>query len=246
MTMGERLKTVRGGMQREELAGLLGIHKNTLASYELDKSDPGADVLNKLLELRPNINPTWLLVGIGNQTNNEFNEKIKMVTADLRQKFLHEAPIKDNSVRYASESEMDKEYVLVPRYDVRASAGGGALIESEQIVDYLAFKSEWVRNAMHMNPADLVLISATGDSMYPTIRERDLLLVDKSQFEVKDDAIYILRFDGALLAKRLQKLFDGSIQIKSDNNVYDSQLVPSDKVDSLKVLGRVVWVGGRI
>lgn len=152
----------------------------------------------------------------------------------------------ESPVLYANADELDREYVLVPRYNVQASAGGGSLVESEQVVDFLAFKSWWVRTTMHMNPADLVLISAMGDSMYPTIREGDLLLVDKSQRDVKDDAIYVMRLNDALVAKRLQKLYDGSIQIKSDNKQYDAQLVPHDRVGMLTIIGRVVWIGGRV
>lgn len=146
----------------------------------------------------------------------------------------------------ADRKDLEKEYVLVPRYNVQVSAGGGALVESEQVVDHLAFKGEWIRSTMHLQPSDLVLITAMGDSMYPTIRQGDLLLLDKSQQEVRDDAIYVLRLNGGLIAKRLQKLFDGSIQIKSDNRVYDPQTVPMDRVGELTIIGRVVWIGGRV
>lgn len=144
-----------------------------------------------------------------------------------------------------TDEELKNEYVLVPRYNVKASAGGGAIIESEQIVDLLAFKARWI-HSMHWNPANLLLINTIGDSMYPTIEAGDLLLVDKGQREVRDDAIYILQIDGTLVAKRLQKLYDGSIQIKSDNQVYDAQLVPVDRVNMLNIIGRVVWGGGRM
>jgi len=147
---------------------------------------------------------------------------------------------------YADTADLDKEYVLVPRYNVKVSAGGGSIVESEQVVDHLAFKSAWVRTSMHLNPSDLLLISAIGDSMYPAIREGDLLLVDKSQQSVKDDAIYVLRLNDSLIAKRLQKLYDGSVQIKSDNKAYDPQLVPHDRIGMLNIIGRVVWVGGRV
>lgn len=135
---------------------------------------------------------------------------------------------------------------MVPRYNVKVSLGGGSLVESEQVVDYLAFKSDWIRTKMHLNPADLILISAIGDSMYPTLRDGDLILLDKSKTTVSDDAIYVLRFDGNLIAKRLQKLFDGSVQIKSDNIIYDPQMVPADRVQDLAIIGRVMWIGGRV
>ena len=66
MTLGERIIFIRGDTAREKFAPLLGISKNTLIFYEKDERCPGADVLNTILELFPDINPTWLLTGEGN------------------------------------------------------------------------------------------------------------------------------------------------------------------------------------
>ncbi len=72
------------------------------------------------------------------------------------------------------------EYVRVPRYEVAASAGGGAFIESEQIVDYLTFRAEWVRNALGVALNQLALINVIGDSMEPSLSEGDVVLLDLS------------------------------------------------------------------
>lgn len=138
-----------------------------------------------------------------------------------------------------------EEYALVPRYGVKASAGHGSIVESEQIVDHMAFKRQWIRT-MGLDVSHLALISAKGDSMEPTIKDGYLLLVDLRVHEVKGDAIYILRLDGELIAKRLQRIFDGGIKIKSDNQAYDEQVVPQDYVGKLNIIGRVVWGGGRM
>lgn len=154
--------------------------------------------------------------------------------------------IAESRAQYATATDLEHEYVMVPRYNVKVSLGGGSQVESEQVVDYLAFKSDWIRNKMHLNPANLVLVSAIGDSMFPTLRDGDLVLLDKSKTTVTDDAIYVLRFDGHLIAKRLQKLFDGGIQVKSDNAVYDAQTVPAERIQDLAIIGKVVWIGGRV
>lgn len=44
---------------------MTGIAKNTLVNYENDISAPQSNFLNKILELHPDINPTWLLTGEG-------------------------------------------------------------------------------------------------------------------------------------------------------------------------------------
>lgn len=67
MAIGKRLKIVRDcdGLTREAMASKLGVHKNTLGSYETGKSLPDSGVLNRLLDMHPELNPVWLLTGEG-------------------------------------------------------------------------------------------------------------------------------------------------------------------------------------
>jgi hypothetical protein len=44
---------------------MTGISKTALVNYESNERDPGSEYLNKILELFPDINPTWLLTGEG-------------------------------------------------------------------------------------------------------------------------------------------------------------------------------------
>lgn len=50
---------------------MMEVSKNTLVAYEKDERCPGADFLNKLLQLFPEINPTWLLTGEGEMKRND-------------------------------------------------------------------------------------------------------------------------------------------------------------------------------
>ena len=73
MTLGERIKLLRGEMAREKFAPLTGIVKNTLVNYETDASSPQAEYLNRLLGLFPDVNPAWLLTGEGMMQRNVAN-----------------------------------------------------------------------------------------------------------------------------------------------------------------------------
>jgi len=137
-------------------------------------------------------------------------------------------------------------FVLVPRYDVEGSMGNGHVIHSEQIVDHLAFRAEWVRTELGTSSSSLVLISAVGDSMEPTLRAHDLLLIDRSVTSVKHDAIYAFAVDGELRIKRIQRLMDGTLIVKSDNANYGEERLPPDQSDSINIIGRVVWFGRRM
>lgn len=137
-------------------------------------------------------------------------------------------------------------FVLVPRYDVRGSMGNGHVIHSEQIVDHLAFRADWVRTELGTNPANLVLISAIGDSMEPTLRAGDLLLIDRSVEAVKQDAIYAFATNGELRVKRMQLKMDGSVVVKSDNAQYDPEILTPVQAAAVHLVGRVVWSGRRM
>lgn len=137
-------------------------------------------------------------------------------------------------------------FVLVPRYDVRGSMGNGQVIHSEQIVDHLAFRADWVRTELGTSPNNLALISAVGDSMEPTLRAHDLLLIDRSVQSVVQDAIYAFAVEGELRVKRMQRLFDGRLEIKSDNAEYTTETLSPEQAGSINIVGRVVWFGRRM
>lgn len=139
--------------------------------------------------------------------------------------------------------QLGQDYVMIPRYDVEASAGPGALTEREHVIDFMAFQSGWVKRVLDADPRRLALISAKGDSMEPTIRAGDLLLVDTGVDRFVDDAIYVVVIEGHLLVKRVQLFMGGAVTVKSDNPSYIEQTLSPDEAAGAIVAGRVRWVG---
>ena len=146
----------------------------------------------------------------------------------------------------SSTAEPGEGFVKIPRYKVEASAGGGTLIHSEQIVDHLTFKADWVRNALGVPPSSLALINVKGDSMEPTLSNGDVILIDMGIHGFDDNAVYVLRVNGTLLVKRVKRNLNGSVVVSSDNTIYPPETIIGDLVDDLKVVGRVVWCGRRM
>ncbi|GFO67920.1 transcriptional regulator [Geomonas limicola] len=232
MTIGERLKSVRGETSQDEAAKLLGVHKNTLGKYERGERVPDAEFLVVMLETFPEIDPAWLLTGEG---------------AKLREKTGYRSAegVSLKSVAIQKEGLGPDEYVKVARYDVHASAGAGALVANEQIVDYIQFKPDWIKTALGASAKNLALISVKGDSMEPTLSDGDIVMVDTSDKQFEANAIYVLQNWGSLLVKRIQRKIDGTVVIKSDNQAYEPETVRGDLVEQLHVVGRVVWYGRR-
>jgi DNA-binding phage protein len=136
-----------------------------------------------------------------------------------------------------------EEYTFPPHRRASAPNGSDRLIRSEQVVNSLAFKTEWLRRRLATAPHNLMLVEVVGDAMAPTLHDSDLILVDLSEPRFQRDGVYVLRRDGELEVKRLQRGSGGNLIIKSDNAAYDSTVVARDRVG---VIGRVIWAAGRI
>jgi phage repressor protein C with HTH and peptisase S24 domain len=141
-----------------------------------------------------------------------------------------------------SSKEADaKRWSEVPRLALGASAGPGSLGGEELPFDALRFSTRWLR-AQGFEPASLSAIAVTGDSMEPTLRDGDEILVQRGGYPLRD-GIHVVRVDDALLVKRLETGRPGVLTLISDNPSYRPIELPRDDV---AVIGRVVWKGGRL
>jgi len=256
MGLHERIKIAREslGLNQKEMAQQLNIAYRSWQGYEDGDNIPGGKVLGNFASLGIDLN--WLMTGEGSMWREGFGPEVdRLVAAVDRITAIHDMFNGGSSQRETGAEEYKSAdttatpaegYVYVPRYEVAASAGGGAMIHSEQIVDHLSFKADWVHNALGVPIKNLALINVKGDSMEPTLSNGDLILIDLGIHGVDDNAIYVLQLNGSLLVKRIQKKFDGSVVIKSDNSVYDPEVLTESGINQLRVIGRVVWCGRRM
>lgn len=133
------------------------------------------------------------------------------------------------------------QWVDIPRLPLRASAGPGAEVAGERAVGSFRFSPKWLRD-QGLQAGRLSAISVSGDSMEPTLRDGDEILVDHALSAIRD-GIYVVRLDGALLVKRLDTRRVDRVILLSDNRNY-----PEIECDpaAVEVIGRVVWKGGRL
>jgi len=147
---------------------------------------------------------------------------------------------RDNSFAIAG-APVRAEWVDVPRLTLGASAGPGASEPDESAFDAIRFSVRWLRS-MGLEAESLSAIAVTGDSMEPTLRDGDEILVDRTPHSVRD-GIHVVRLEDNLLVKRVDASRPGVITLLSDNPAYRPIECQPDEVD---VIGRVVWKGGRI
>jgi phage repressor protein C with HTH and peptisase S24 domain len=133
------------------------------------------------------------------------------------------------------------EYVEVPRLDLGASAGPGALAGIEAVFDAFRFSRRWLAE-QGLESARLSAIRVEGDSMEPLLNDGDEILVDRSPRAFRD-GIHVVRLGDTLMVKRVASAGAGRFALLSQNLAYPPVQVEAGEIE---IIGRVVWKGGRI
>lgn len=137
-------------------------------------------------------------------------------------------------------------YHVVPRRVVPASAGRGVAASTRDLrqVDLagdMAFTADWLRHNLGHTSGALCSVKVQGDSMSGTLLDGETILVDQGVSQVDVDGIYVLEIYGRQLVKRVQRLFDGSLVLISDNEQYQREQIPRDQARDVVVVGRMVY-----
>lgn len=223
-TFADRLRIAVGSESVLAFAKRCEEPESTMRSY-FEGRIPKADVAMKIADAT-SVNVEWLVLGRGPQIKALFEPTMEGQSIDLRGRTV-------------------SDFAFVQRLDVRASAGSGAVAIHEDTVELLAFQNDWLKSR-HIRPEHARVLTAKGDSMEPTIRDGDVLLVDTSINSVRDNAIYIVVFNGNVLVKRVNLKRDGSLVLISDNDRHAAETVPLNEVPDLHIAGRVMWFGRSI
>ncbi|GLR63935.1 XRE family transcriptional regulator [Marinospirillum insulare] len=113
----------------------------------------------------------------------------------------------------------------------------------------IPFHRDWL-SKMGVKPVNLRATYAVGNSMYPSIADGDVLLVNICDQQPKSGKVYALyRPDNSISIKRLNEKLTGGWIISNDNPNKHSH--PDEECDdsilnTLPIAGRVVWRGGSV
>ncbi|NII53556.1 helix-turn-helix transcriptional regulator [Luteibacter sp. SG786] len=124
-----------------------------------------------------------------------------------------------------------------------AALGDGAVVDEYAETHKLKFRAESLRRKK-LHAERLAVLYGRGDSMAPTIKNGDAILFDTSDIEPRDDKIYVISYEGDLMAKRLVEL-GGRWFISSDNKDDPKWRKPVavDETRQFEIHGRVRWIG---
>lgn len=139
-------------------------------------SQPGGDVLVKILTLYPNISAEWLLTGEGDM---------------LKSKYTEEPQIEVKPIHQPRSTEKKEETQVVYLYDFEASAGLRALFDNsrQNIIDTIK-----IPNLPKCDGA----IHIVGDSMYPLLKSGDIILYRQMPLDINNllyGEMYLLSYD---------------------------------------------------
>lgn len=140
------------------------------------------------------------------------------------------------------EDEEDDDSVEIDSVDLAYGLGGTYLDAHDGSVDVekLRFSRTWLRKFTPASPDFLYVAEGHGDSMSPTIEDNDIVIVDRSQRDVRmGDKIWAVSFGGIGMIKRLRPLPNGTMRIISSNATVPDELATDGE---LFIHGRVVAV----
>ncbi len=137
-------------------------------------------------------------------------------------------------------SETSEDTLAIPMLEMAYGMGGTFLdgIDPGATVEH--FPRSFVRMFTSAPESKLCFAHGIGDSMYPTIGDRDVLLIDRSYDSVRiNDQIWALAANGIGMVKRVRVETDGRVTLLADNDRVPDYAAAEDE---LTIIGRVVAV----
>jgi len=220
--VGGRLRAIREDMRlsQRDAASRFGVALSTWQSYEAGASEPGILLATRVC-VAAGADLNWLTTGLGSMA---------IDTKRIAQRLLDE----DRAAEF-------QDFIRVKRYDVRVSAGPGAIAGDENVRDFLAFRADFVRT-LGINPEragdDLFCFDAVGDSMAPLIQAGDTLTFVRIAGALPSDGIFALGIGDALVVKRVQPVL-GGLMLLSDNPAYKPETLSIAETKEVRALGRL-------
>lgn len=196
MTLGNRIRQLRmsQGLKQPALAKKAGVAQSTISDLENDKKGASADIIQALAQAL-NTTQDYLMTG----------KTPEAVTVSTDQQIPSFGNSDDIEIRYFE--------------DLAISCGFGSFGEVlERDAKTITINRKLLQER-GINKRDCIALQATGESMYPTIKDKDIVYVDLARNNIKDGKVFAICHGGLFKFKRLYQLPLGGVRIVSDNAV---------------------------
>lgn len=127
--------------------------------------------------------------------------------------------------------------------DMSLSMGDGSNIDDYFEEGVFEFDANLLRTITRSPPHRLIVGHGIGDSMSPTLHDRDMVIFDTTQTMLNaTDKIWAISLFGAGGIKRLRPIAKDRVLVISDNPTLENQEVSRE---DLRIMGRVIWSARR-
>lgn len=209
-SFSERLKELIGNKSGRAFAKEAGISYSTLHNYLTNTSLPTLDNLIALATYT-DVSVQWLATG-------ELTSGQKHIN---------------------TETSNDETFsVIEDCREVRISAGGGGFNDEYKPYQTTKVEKAWL-DSRRLKAEDCAMFLVSGDSMYPTLKDGEEIIVDRSKRELTEGKIFVLNHNGSMLVKKVQFTY-GGVELISDNPSYRPLKLDTEEANSLVVIGQVV------
>lgn len=190
------------------------------------------DSLANVSGIKANTLKSWFRKD-GNERNPDA-ENLKKLSSVLKCKI---EDIADIDPEFSSSNNEIEGVTMVPVVDIKAGAGAEGLLPDFVTHERVPIWSKFLNG---INPKNLAIFQVVGDSMEPTIRPDDWVVIDMVNGRQFDpvDAIYLINRDGSIQIKRLSFKGSKGIDIVSDNKEYRAENTITDNIE-LFVIGKL-------
>nr|DAS94202.1 MAG TPA: Repressor protein CI [Caudoviricetes sp.] len=196
-----------------EFSRQTGVTLSTITRWRKGEAEPTRTNLIKIAEAAK-IRLEWLALGTG-------------------------APDQDTKTINTTESPYNDDYFeeIDDFRNIKVAAGFGAFNE-ELEANKTKVEKAWLQ-ARGLKAKHCAMFTVDGESMYPTLKDGEEIIVDRSKRELREGKIFILNNQGAMLVKKIQIDFN-SVDLISDNPIYKPITLSQDEANHLIIIGQVV------
>ena len=121
---------------------------------------------------------------------------------------------------------------------------GATFVDAPVATRRVTFSRSWLRHFTDSSPEYLFVATGIGDSMYPTIHTKDVVIVDRSDNTPRvGDQLWALAYGDVGMIKRLRPMPDGSLKMLSDNPSVPPEIAYDGEAH---IIGRRVVVARKV
>jgi len=190
-------------MSQPELAKKAKVSQSTISDLENDKKSTSAINMEAIAQVLGS-SSSYLLTG-----KQEFKENKGTVDQII------EHVNNNDEIIYQINNLVKIRYY--PNLSISCGSGSfGEVLEQEH--EEITINNKALKDR-HILQANCVAFPASGDSMLPTIKDKDIVYVDLDRTTIKDGKVFAICHGGLFKFKRLYNLPLGGVRIVSDNAV---------------------------